>query len=259
VVDLDPITWRNLGKYFEPDRYIRAGEPAEHGLFVLHDEGTVLRVVDNQRGPRRDLDLGDCSRPREVARRLLATGEWARVHVIDKRHLAQVARQAQATPRRDLTLDAYYHLVYRLVWDNSDGYVCAPPHPGHWNGWTYSGLKRFVNRLPPAASLALGVFDQGTVAIGLILEFRDGLIRRVTTFEALDAPPEAMRLSAEFFDLLWSNLESKFAPPGGVLLCTAPAFDAWLAAEDKAGCLERAARDGPLFWRLRLRNGAAPQ
>ena len=30
------------------------------------------------------------------------------------------------TPRRDLTLDGYYQLVYHLLWDDGAGYVCGP-------------------------------------------------------------------------------------------------------------------------------------
>ncbi|HEX6778206.1 MAG TPA: hypothetical protein VF099_08390, partial [Ktedonobacterales bacterium] len=48
VIDLDPVTWRNLGPFFEPKRYIAAAQPGEHGLFVLHDQGRVLKVVDTQ-------------------------------------------------------------------------------------------------------------------------------------------------------------------------------------------------------------------
>lgn len=252
VVDLDPTTWRNLGKFFDPSQYIRAAEPGEHGLFVLHQGGQVLRVVDSWRGLRPDLAGLDCSRPRAVAQRLFATGEWMRVHLIDKGHLANVARQAQESPRRDLTLDQYYHLVYRLLWNDSDGYVCVPPKPSSWHGWTYTGLQQFVSRLPPAATLALGVFDETQVSIGLVLEFRDGLIRHVTTFEALDLPAQAMQPSPELLDQLWSQLNTQFAPAAGVLLCTQAAFADWLAAEDKAAFLAQAAQEGALFWRLRL-------
>jgi hypothetical protein len=255
VVDLDPRTWRNIGKYFDPGQYIRAAQPNEHGLFVLHEDGRLLRTVDNLRGVRRDLVIPDCKAPQELARRLFGQGEWDRVHVINKRHLADVARRAQATPRRELTLDGYYHLVYRLLWDDSDGYVCVPPHPGHWHGWTYTGVRQFVDQLPAAATLALGVFDDEAVSISLILELRDGMIRRVTTFEGLELPPSDPRLSAKFLDQLWSCLEAESAPPAGVLLCSASAFNAWIAADDKAAFLQRVSQEGAAHWRLRLAVG----
>ena len=48
VIDLDPVTWRNLGPLLEPQRYIAAAQPDEHGLFILHDQGRLLKVVDTE-------------------------------------------------------------------------------------------------------------------------------------------------------------------------------------------------------------------
>jgi hypothetical protein len=42
LVDLDPLTWRHIGHFFDPGQYIRMARPGEHGLFILHDQGTVL-------------------------------------------------------------------------------------------------------------------------------------------------------------------------------------------------------------------------
>ena len=147
VIDLDPRTWRAIGGFFDPGQYIRAAQPGEHGLFVLHDGGRVMRVVDTVRGLRRDLALSRVDDPHELAGLLYSQGEWEKVHIIDKRHLASVANQAQENPRRDLTLDQYYHLVYSLVWDGSDGYVCVPARSGAWQGWTYQ-MQAFVASCP---------------------------------------------------------------------------------------------------------------
>ena len=248
--DLDPRTWRNLGRFIDPSLYVRAGQPGERGLFVLHDGGRVLRVVDSALGVRRDLAIDGGERPLALAERLHVSGEWQRVHVIDRRHLAAVARQAQAAPRRDLTLDQYYRLVYQLLWDGGEGYVCAPPRDDRWNGWSYAGLVDFVGRLPAAATLALGVLDGERLAIGLILELRDGLIRRVTTFEALELPAGELAISDASLEQLWDALGRRFAPPAGLLLCTQAAFDAWIVAEVKADALRAAAQQGQARWRL---------
>jgi hypothetical protein len=276
VVDLDPRTWRNLGRFIEPGQYISAAQPGEHGLFVLHDGARVLRAADSQTGLRRDLDLSLADGPAELARRLYARGEWQRVHVIDRRHLAQVARMAQATPRRELTLDQYYHLVYNLLWGDAEGYVSVPPHPGHWHGWTYAGIKSFVDHLPDAATVALGVLDGGiptparpldtlgnrgvegeggaTTAIGLILDLRGGLIRTVTTFETFGLPAPAFDLTQESFDRLWALLEGRVssgaAAPAAALLCSQAVFDDWITGADKLGILQQAAGHGAAFWRV---------
>jgi hypothetical protein len=254
VVDLDPITWRNLGRFIEPQQYVRAAQPGEHGLFVLHDAGRLLRVVDTDVGLRRDLVAARVADPAGLARELYERGEWQRVHVIDRRHLANVARQAQATPQRDLTLDQYYHLVYNLVWDHSDGYISIPPHPGHWNGLTYADVTAFFAALPDAAAVALGVLDGERLAIGLILDVRGGLIRTVTTFEALSFPIPAFELGQSSFERLWALLEQRGASgaalPAAALLCSATVFEEWIASRDKASVLGRAAQQGQAFWRV---------
>ena len=48
VVDLDPHTWRVLGRFFDPGQYIMATQSGERGLFILHEEGKLLRIVDSQ-------------------------------------------------------------------------------------------------------------------------------------------------------------------------------------------------------------------
>jgi hypothetical protein len=254
LVDLDPRTWRNIGHLIEPGRYISAAQPGEHGLFVLHDGARILRVVDSATGVRRDLELSLDRGPAALAREVFARGEWQRVHVIDRRHLAHVARLAQSTPQRELTLDQYFHMVHNLIWDDGDGYVSLPPHPGHWHGWTYTGIKAFVERLPDPATVALGVLDGAATEIGLIFDLRGGMVRTLTTFETFGLPAPTFALTAESFERLWALLERRAAQsapmPAAALLCSRAAFDAWLAGEDKLGALEQAAQRGQAFWRL---------
>ncbi|HEU5099307.1 MAG TPA: hypothetical protein VFU22_09825 [Roseiflexaceae bacterium] len=255
VVDLDPRTWRNIGHLIEPARYVSAAQPGERGLFVLHDGARILRVVDSTSGVRRDLALSLERGPAALAHEVFARGQWQRVHVIDRRHLANVARLAQATPQRQLTLDQYYHLIHTLIWGDHDGYISLPPHPGHWYSWTYAGIKAFVDRLPDPATVALGVLDGAATEIGLILDLRGGLIRKLTTFEAFGVPAPTFELTADSFERLWALLGDRGAAgapmPAAALLCSRATFDAWLLGEDKLGALEQAALRGDAFWRLR--------
>lgn len=251
VIDLDPLTWRNLGRFFDPGQYLRTAQPDEHGLFVLHDDGRALRVVDTQAGVVPGLVPAHFDNPHTLAHDLFEEGRWDRVHVINKRHLAGVARLAQTEANRALTLDAYYHHLYELLWRRPGGYVSVPPHPGDWNGWTYSQFQQFVNRLPDPAALALGVLDHDQLSIGLILEVRGGLIRRVTTFEALalDAPPP---VSAEGLEQLWAAVAARLAPPAAVALCDQATFEGWITAPHKTAFVLEAAQHQRLFYRLRL-------
>ena len=248
--DLDPRTWRAIGRFFMPSQYVAAAQPGEHGLWVLHDGGQRPRVVDDQTGPRSDLGIERVDDPRSLALELHERAEWDRVHVIDRRHLAHVARQAQATPRRELTLDAYYHLVYELIWsDGSDGYVCVPPHPGQRYGLRYTDLVRMVQALPSPSSVGLVVLGGQSVEIGLVLGLRGGRITRVTTLEGLPAL-DHIGLDAACLDALWAAMAEAIAPPVAALVCTAAVFEEWLAARDKLAVLEDAGRRGLAVWRL---------
>lgn len=249
VVDLDPLTWRNLGRFIDPSQYIRAAQPGEHGLFVLHDDGHILRVVDTNVGVRHDLGITDASNPQALAAGLHDCNEWQRVHVINKQHLALVARQAQSIEHRGMTLDQYYQMVGDLLWSSQTGYVSIPPYPGHWNGWTYEVITQFISYLPETTSLALGVFDDETVAIGLIIELNEGRITRLTTFEALNLQ-EQPTLSSAFLDQLGDALEKNFASPSAILICTQSVFEEWIEATAKTAILEQAVIEQQAFLKL---------
>jgi hypothetical protein len=248
VVDLDPVTWRNLGPFLPPREYIAAARPGEHGLFILHDGGTLLNVVDTASTQRPEGIPNRVDDPVGLAQALHERGAWDRVHVIDRRHLARVAAQAQATNRRDYTLDAYYHLVYTLIWGDASGYACVPPRLNHWHGWTYEGISRFVKDLPSPGSLALGVYAGESLVIGLILVCEAGLIRRVTTFEGLSWESPTTGPTEQMLTSLHNVLDAQFAPPAAILLCTEDAFSGWLEADEKMAYLAEARANGSAIW-----------
>ena len=249
LVDLDPATWRQIGRFFDPGQYLRAAQPGEHGLFVLHERGVVQRVVDSKTGVRQDIPLDTIEDPRECARRLYELGEWQRVHVVDKAHLALVARAAQYGPQRERTLDQYYHRVYQLLWGEPLGYVCMPAHPGHWHGWTYQAIQKVVGNLPfSPASLVLGVFADDRWLIGLILVCEGGQIRKITTFEGLSAQTIPAGISEDTLAILWQSLKERFAPPAGILLCSQEVFEAWIEQEEKAQVLLAAQQREQAYW-----------
>jgi hypothetical protein len=251
VVDLDPVTWRNLGAFFEPARYIAAAQPDEHGLFILHDDGRVLNVIDTQTRSRPDGIPAQISDPYALAQELHERGEWQRVHIINRKHLAWVAQQAQADPRRDLTLDGYYHMVYSLLWDREDGYVAVPAHPGHFQGWTYAQVRNFIKAIDAPATIALGVYAGDVLAIGLILVCEGGMIRKVTTFEGLNWTAPEPGPTEQTLTALCAALEAQFAPPAAVLLCTDAVFAGWQAATDKLAYLAEARANGTAIWHRR--------
>lgn len=257
LVDLDPYTWRNIGKFIDPGLYIRAGSPDELGLYVIHDGGSVLSVVETSGRSRKDLGIDRVDSPRSLAESLAGTSEWDRVHVIDRRHLNDVSTRAQQLENRDLELDAYYHRVFRLIWNTDDGYVAIPPHPRNWHGWTYEQIVRFVAQLQAPASLALGVFsdDGDNLEIGLIGEVSGGSFRKITTFEALPFPREEAAVSEVFMDRLWSHLSTGEWPPAAALLCNSSVFERWVYGPDKRLTIASAISCGDAILRVREQNG----
>ena len=252
LVDLDPYTWRAIGKFIDPGMYIRAGSPDENGLFVIHDGGTVLSVVETAGTRRPDLGLERIEQSYLTAQGLFDSGEWDRVHVIDRQHLQSVSTEAQQSSNRSLELDAYYRHVFQLVWGNAEGYAVVPEHPRSWNGWTYQRIVEFVNQLQSPASLALGVIaEDGSLAIGLLGEVSEGSFRKVTTFESLPFGPSDMSVDEGFLDRIWSHLLETDFPPAAVLLCTESVFDRWVNGADKARTIEDAIESGTAALRLR--------
>ncbi len=253
LVDLDPYTWRNIGRFIDPGLYIRAGSPDERGLYVIHDGGNVLSVVETSGQSRNDLGIQRLDSPHQLAQSLYETREWDRVHIVDRTHLNAVSTQAQQLENRDLELDAYYHNVFRLIWGTDDGYVALPPHPRNWHGWTYAQITAFVDRLVDPASLAIGVVsdDGATLEIGLIGEVSHGSFHKITTFESLPMPRESAAVSSEFMQRLWSHLASGPYPPAAVLLCTSSVFEAWVYNPDKRATIDAAITSGTAILRLR--------
>ena len=249
VIDLDPVTWRNIGRFIDVGQYMRAAQPGEHGLFIVHDAGRVLKIFDTNHHARTSVKVNRVVDARALAKELHTHGQWDRVHIIDRQHLARVGALAGASANRSLHLDGYYQLVYDLIWASGDGYVCEPPKLNHWNHWTMSQLEQFASRLPPSASIALGVFEGERLNIGLVLEFERGSIVRATTFEAPALQPIEPQLSADFLDQLWAQLDH-IAPPAAALLCTQAVFDEWITTPDKIAFILAAVQQGRAFVHL---------
>ena len=133
-----------------------------------------------------------------------------------------------AIQHQNLHLDEYYHLIYRLIWDDNEGYVCVPPKPDDWNGWRLGNIKTFLSNISVDSTLALGVLEQGRLEIGLIRQIHEGMIDRVTTFEALELTQDTLQVGSKLLEIIWQQLGQKFASPAAVLLCTPAVFEAGL-------------------------------
>ena len=72
VIDLDPVTWRNIGRFIDVAQYVRAAQPGERGLFIVHDEGRVLKVFDTDRSVRSGMKIERVVDARALAKELRA-------------------------------------------------------------------------------------------------------------------------------------------------------------------------------------------
>ena len=250
------MTWRNLGRFIDVPQYVRAAQPGEHGLFVVHDQGRVLKIFDTDRRARSGVKIDRVGTParwrKNCTRAASGIACMSSINTIWRASAIWLARRPIARCISTVTIQ----LVYDLIWDGGAGYVAEPPKPAHWNYWTMSQPEQFVSRLPKSATLALGVFEGEQLNIGLVLEVKQGNIVRVTTFEAPALQPIDPQLSADFLDQLWAQLDH-IAPPAAVLLCEQAVFEEWIAAEDKLAPLVQAVQNGTACLRLVDQNAPA--
>lgn len=246
VVDLDPVTWRNLGPYFDPRNFTTRGDPSERTLSILHDGGQVLKVWDSGKGTRHDLDLGIIADPLTKAKELYESNQgWDRVQIFDKRSVLSFSHQAQESVHPEWDLDEYIAWVWELADADPEGLCYYPPRPRDWNGWCYSKVKHFVEEvIPDHSTLVLGVIEDGALWAGLILGVRDRKIKLVTTFDALIPLGLSPVTGLEHTDEVVALVGRKFDPPAAALFCTRQVFEEWMRAEDKVGALKRALAEG---------------
>jgi hypothetical protein len=88
------------------------------------------------------------------------------------------------------------------------------------------------------------VIGPGGLEIGLIVGTADGLVRRVTTFEALDISRADAAVSREYADRIWKGIAESVGPPAALLLCTPEVFERWLAGPAKQAGIDTAIQAG---------------
>ena len=107
-----------------------------------------------------------------------------------------------------------------------------------------------IAALPSPATLALGVYLEDALWLGLILICERGQIRRVTTFEGLHSTLSNPGPTEQTLTTLCEALSAQFASPAAVLLCTNAVFSGWLAASDKLAYLAAARVDAMAIWHV---------
>lgn len=101
----------------------------------------------------------------------------------------------------------------------------------------------------PSVTLALGVLAGRRIVVGLVMEWADETVRRVTTFDnlPLDSP---LALSAESFERMWRATAG--VKPAAALLCDRTTFEGLLRADSKLNYLGAVGHAQPYFYRVEL-------
>ena len=94
------------------------------------------------------------------------------------------------------------------------------------------------------------MIDDATIEIGLIVQVSAGRITRVTTLEGLPTVSQSASITEQYLNELWSVMNAEIAPPAAALVCKPDAFEAWLAAPDKAASLDESIRAGAALVRI---------
>ncbi len=134
-----------------------------------------------------------------------------------------------------------------------------------WHGWCKEPIDAFLRKLPSPASLVIGVWEimpatnttseREVMALGLVCEVVNGVVRSIRTFEALSAAglKPSNDLEPGFQDALeiMRLAEKQVAPVAWALFTDKATWDEWLYAEgadekciDKADLLAQFARQG---------------
>lgn len=122
-----------------------------------------------------------------------------------------------------------------------------------WHGWNKAQIERFLESLPAACSLVVGVWEMvpgdGELAeheklmLGCVCEVRDGEVRTIRTFEALaEAGVKAVdQLEPGIEDALKIMQAARsIAPVAYALFIEKTAWDEWLfASADDGGVVDK--------------------
>lgn len=107
----------------------------------------------------------------------------------------------------------------------------------------------FMAILSSPSSIALGIYEQHVLTIGLILVQCAGKITSITTFEALNWNVAEPGPNGEIAIALQNALTDQFAPPSMLLLCNSSVFEGLLEAPEKRHFLSEAqSRGQAIFW-----------
>ncbi len=236
VIDIDPVSWRNLGrmrKELIPDQRI---------LTVLKDEGRIVAVFDHHR--RRPVEIPDASEaPGELARRLFQDngGAFDKVRVWEREALKEFAKEISFPLRQELDRDDYQHWARALRRTNYRGTIAEyPPYEEEKDPFGYPLLRSFVGNHDDSI-LFIAAFAGGAPSFNLILGVKNKKVNLLTTWDAFggeELKPDWAAAEAK--------LAAKFGPVSAGMMIEKDALAAIFRAEKKEEEIGRARAAGIL-------------
>ncbi len=224
IVDLDPLTWRQIGQIAPFDDLAQVKPVRGRVLSILHDQGRVLKI-DAPDGLT--ISLGDqIDDPAATARALYEElPDLDRVQIFDKTSLTAYSDRVQRLDWQALTIDEFYFRAWLLAADDPAGLAYYPPRQPRWHRFDYPAVKDYIAGLADGSVLVLAVFEGEALWFNLIVRVEGGQIRLITSFDTL---AEAGAVTPGDADRLRPLIEQQIGHVAQMIFCSRQQFAAML-------------------------------
>ncbi len=242
IVDVDPFQWRRLWEAIFPAgaMEIYPGAGGKGFIFVLHDQGRVLKAVHTVRGR---LPIAQVDDARALAEELAREYEADQVLIAEKGALQRFWDQAQLQADPALDWDEYVMLVNRMRRE-TEGLVVHPPEPAvPISPEQVSALAKWL--FPGEGYLTFAVFEGNQPWTSALLGFNRGRIVTISTLDALEPLGLQIQDWRRDYPQIAALTERKFYRPVvlGVYM-DLPTFQQVVQAEDQGQALVQAVLAG---------------
>lgn len=217
-------------------------------ISVLHYDGLILQVavVGDPVVPNLPEEIKD---PRELAEKLYRMSGADIIEIFDRGALEDIEMEFYSSWNPNEEWDLFVFRQWQTITTKyRDRIIFYPswPEPMSWFlSFGYEDCMNFLERdLPEKASLALGIFDDADVYIGLVWEIEKGKIVRITTFDHYYA--RGMQLAQNLSDaprILETVRQSEFPLAYG-LFCKREKAEEIVTADKPVAALQAEIRNG---------------
>lgn len=246
IVDLSPVTWRNLLSLMDLTRIADTRPTHPNILSVLHQGGKVQRVYApaGYRLPA----LEEIDDPQELAKKLYyQLPGLDRVQILALESLGRFSDQVQRLEWQSLDAEDFLFRAYLLAEQDPAGLCFYPPFSWSWNGLSLNEIRHWVAAGPSPSAYFLGVTRDAVPWATLILRVEGGKLRLITTVHYLAKFQLAVdQWPTSPLDLgpICEAINNNIAPVRAAMVCDYFVLARLLASEDKRRDLMAATAEG---------------